>query len=93
MKTQTITEAARKVLDHFGLDENDYQKLDPLVDWEALARYIENPTKIAVCHILDVDGKIVMRNSEPIRVHEEVAVENAEEELKKNSLVFVEWWD
>ena len=81
------------VLDHYGLDEGDFEKLDKLVDWEALAKYIRNPTKIAVCEIIDIDGKIVVSQGEPVRIHMEVPVANAEEELKKKGLVFVEWWD
>jgi len=87
-----ISESARKVLDHYGLKEDDFEKLDKYVDWEALAKSIENPTRIAVCHVLDIDGKIIVSQGEPIRVHREVTVANAKEELKKKSLVFVEWW-
>lgn len=88
MKTEV-----KKVLDHFGLDENDYERLSSCVDWESLAKSIENPTKVAVCNVLDGNGEIVMSNGKPTRVFEEVQVENAQEELKKKSLLFVEWWD
>lgn len=93
MLTQTIPNNAKEVLDHFGLEESDFEKLDKYVDFEALAKYIRNPTRIAVCHIIDVDGKIVVNQGEPIRVHEEVTVANPQEELKKKELVFVEWWE
>lgn len=92
MKTQTISGSAQFVLDHYGLEEGDFEQLDKYVDWDALYKYIRDPTKIAVCNILDVDGKIVVSQGGPIRVHKEVAVANFKEELKKKSLVFVEWW-
>lgn len=90
-KTQ-IPDSAREVLDHFGLDENDYEKLDPCVDWESVARSLENPTKVAACHILDKNGDVVVFPTGPVLVYEETPVENAQEELEKKSLRFVEWW-
>lgn len=93
MKTQTISEAARKVLDHFGLSDSDLPELERSVDIDALAKQIENPTKIAVCNILDGDGKIVENSEGPVRVYEEVAVKNALKELAKKSLRWLKWWD
>jgi len=88
-----LSEAVRKVLDHFDLDESDYERLDPNVDWESLARNIENPTRNAVCNILDKKGEIVISQGKPAKVLIEVTIENYEEELGKKSLRFVEWWD
>lgn len=87
-----ITEHVRKVLDHYGLKESDFERLDPSVDWESLARNIKNPTKIAVCHTLDAKCEVVMRRfepslgkpEEPAISYVEVHVNNMEEELKKN---------
>jgi len=87
-----ISESTRKVLDHFGLDESDVEKLDPFVDFKALAKSIEDPTKVAVCHILDGDGKIVVNYGKPVRVHVEVPIKNALKELAKMSLRWIKWF-
>ena len=76
----------KQILEHFGLDEN----VGRYVDFEALARSLETPTKVAVCHILGKDGKIVISNGKAVKVYREVQV-GSEQELK--GLVFVEWWD
>ena len=76
----------QQILEHFGLDENEGR----YVDFDALARSLETPTKVAVCHILGKDGKIVISNGKAVKVYREVQV-GSEQELK--GLVFVEWWD
>ena len=78
----------QQILEHFGLDEND--DVGRYVDFDALARSLETPTKVAVCHILGKDGKIVISNGKAVKVYREVQV-GSEQELK--GLVFVEWWD
>lgn len=84
----------QKVLDHFGLKETDIEALDPYVDWKALEKSIDNPTKSAVCNILDAKGNIVMSERKPAKVIFDVPVANTfKEELEKRSLKFVEWWD
>lgn len=96
-----LSEAVRKVLDHYELEDADFERLDPIVDWESMAKSIENPTKTAVCHTLNAKGEVVMRRfepslgkpEEPAIVYVEVHVNNAEEELKQKPLVFIEWWD
>lgn len=81
----------KQILDHFGLDDKDAEELDPYVDWEALGRSIEEPTKMAVCNIIDKRGKIVICEGKPARVHVEVNIKNYQEKLNKQSLRFVEW--
>lgn len=86
---------------HYELEESDFERLDPIVDWESLAKSIETPTKVAICHTLDAKGKVVMRKfepslgkpEEPAISYVEVHVNNAEAELRKKSLRFVKWWD
>jgi len=80
-------------LDYFGLEESDLPELERSVDIEALARPIENPTKIAVCNIIDGDGNVVVSSGKPARVYEEVPVETAAKELEKKSLRWLKWWD
>lgn len=48
--------------------------------------------KVAVCHILDRKGNVVMYHGKPVRVYEEVEEGNHVEELKKRSKKFIEWW-
>lgn len=90
---EKVSDDIRKVLDHFGLSQSDFEELDQYVDWEAVAGFIERPIKIAVCHILDGKGEIVMSLGEPVKVYREVLVVTAEEYLNKQSMIFVEWWD
>lgn len=92
MKTQ-LTEDEQLVLDHFGLEEKDFEKLERYVNFEALAKFIRDPTKVAVCNIIDMEGKIVTNREGPVRVHIEVPVENARKELAKKSMRFLKWWD
>jgi len=81
------------VLDYFGLEESDLPELERSVDIEALARHIEEPTKIAVCNIIDRDGDVVVSSGKPAVVYEEVPVKNAVKELAKKSLRWLKWWD
>ncbi len=81
----------KQILDHFGLDDKDAAAMDPYVDWESLGKSIEEPTRVAVCHILDGEGEIVMSEGRPATVHVEVPTEY-EEELKKRSLRFIGWF-
>jgi len=91
MKTQ-ISNDEQLVLDYFGLEEKDFPELARSVDFEALAKQIRNPTKTAVCNVLDGEGKIVADGEGPVRVHIEVAVSNAEKILAEKSLRFIEWF-
>ncbi len=88
-----VSENQQLVLDHFGLEEQNFERLEPLVDFEALARSIREPTKVAVCNVLDGDGKVVTNGEGPVIVHIEVPVENYEEELNKKSMRFLKWYD
>lgn len=76
----------KKQQNHYGIET------DLKVDWEALGKSIERPSRTAVCHILDGDGKIVISQGRPARVHVEVPVSNVKEELKKRSLRFIGWY-
>lgn len=88
-----LSQNALLVLDYFGLEERDFERLDKIVDWGALARSIKNPTKLAVCNIIDGKGDVVVNSKKrPVKVHVEVPVAGHEEELKKQSLRFVKWW-
>ena len=91
--SEVLSHDVQLVLDHFGLEEKDFEKLDPYVNWVALARSIENPTKTAVCNILDAGGKIVVSNGRPVRVHVEVPVKDTLKILAQKSLRWLKWWD
>ena len=82
----------QEILDHFGLAETDVKELGKDPDFEVLAKSIENPTKVAVCDILDGDGEIVISQGKPARVHHEVPVKGYKEKLKKRSLRFIGWF-
>lgn len=73
-----------EVLDYLGLKRNqaNYERLDPGIDWGEVDRNIRIPVKVAVCHILDENGKVVMRHGKPLRV----------EQLRKRSKEFIEWF-
>jgi len=81
------------VLDHFGLEEEDLPELERRVDIEALAKQIAKPTKVAVCNVLDGDGKVVTNAEGPVRVYREVPVKDALKILAKKSLRWLKWWD
>ncbi len=84
-----VTPAERRVLDHFGLEASDL----PELDIEELTRQIENPTKIAVCNVINRSGKIVEDAEGPVKVYQEVPVRNYLKELAKKSLRWLRWWD
>ena len=81
------------VLDHFGLEASDLPELERSVDIDALARQIEDPTKLAVCNILNGRGEIIMKDGKPAIHHEEVPVKNALKILAEKSLRWLKWWD
>lgn len=83
----------QKVMEYFGVDERDVEALGSSVDWGSLAKSIENPTKLAVCEILDKKGQVVMDEGRPATILWDVPAENPEVELKKKGFRFLEWWD
>ena len=81
------------VLDYLGLHRTraNYERFDPVVDWEAVDENIRKPKKLAVCHVITPKG-VVMRDGKPLEVFEEVAVGNHIKELKNRSKKFIRWW-
>jgi len=92
MKTQ-ISDNEQIVLDYFGLEESDLPELARSVDFDALAEQIAEPTKIAVCEVLNGKGNVVVNSEGPVRVHVEVPAKNYLKELAKKSLRWLKWWD
>lgn len=87
-----LTQNQQLVLDHFGLEEEDFEKLERFVDFDALAGYIRDPTKVAVCNILNGERKIVVNGEGPVRVAVEVTVKDYLKILAKKSLRFLKWF-
>ena len=81
---KTISEKEKLVLDHFGLEGSDL----PNLDIDALAKQIEDPTKTAVCNVLDRHGKVVISKGKPVEVG--ITVEN-EKQIPK-SMRFIKWF-
>ena len=83
-----LSNNALYVLDHFGLSERNLPELERSVDIDALARSIRNPTKTAVCNVLDRHGKVVISKGKPVEVG--ITVEN-EKQIPK-SMRFIKWF-
>ena len=73
----------------------NFKKYDKFIDWEMYAKNLDNPTRIAMCNILDGQGQKVCVNGVPVQVAQEILACNESEAakiLKKQSKVFVKWW-
>ncbi len=81
-----ISNNAQEVLAYFGLKSRDYPKLK--VDFDEMARQIRNPTKTAVCNIIDARGAVVFSDGKPVKIGVEV---ESEKQIPK-SLRFIEWF-
>ena len=83
------------VLDYLGLKRTkaNFDHFNPYVDWQAVEENIRKPKKLAVCHLLDGNGKVVNRCGVPLVVFEEVLVEGHEQILLDRSKKFIRWWD
>jgi len=89
----------RRVLTALGYEPTcgNFRLLNPLIDWRAAAKLMDQPPiRIALCHILDGNGKTVRCQGRPVVVARTIKA-NTESEAKKNlsrsSHVFVKWWD
>ena len=90
-------QAVRQVLEYLGEEPifGNFKKYDRLVDWKAFAHSINHPMRVALCHVLDGQGKKVTLEGKPVVVAREIAACNeseAAETLAKESKVFVKWW-
>lgn len=90
--------AVRKCLEHIGEVSNhgNFRKWDGLIDWLALARFIDRPTRLALHHTLDRSGTVIEIIGRPVVLAEEIVAcseSEAAKILKKESKVFIRWWE
>lgn len=83
-----ISNNALEVLAYFGFEPRALPELELIVDIDALAKQIRNPTKVAVCNILDGDGKVVISEGKPAKIGVEV---ESEKQIPK-SMRFLKWF-
>jgi hypothetical protein len=96
-ESEFFRQAVRRVLDDIAekpVFEN-FKKYDKFLDWEVYAKNLDNPTRIAMCNILDGQGHKVCVDGVPVQVAQEIPAcseSEAAKILKKQSKVFVRWW-
>ena len=96
-ESERFRRSVRRVLEDIGEKPTfgNFKKYDKVIDWERYTKNLDNPTKIALCHILDASGRIVCIDGIPAQVAQEIPActeSEAARILKKQSKVFVRWW-
>ena len=96
-ESEQFRQSVRHVFKDIGEEPTfrNFKKYDRFIDWEAYAKNLDNPTKVALCNILDAMGRKVCIDGVPIQVAQEIPAcgeSEATEILKKQSKIFVRWW-
>jgi len=96
-ESERFRQSVRRVLRDIGEEPTfgNFKKYDRFIEWEAYVKNLDNPTRIALCHILDAEGRKVCINGVPVQVAQEIPACSESEAariLKKQSKVFVRWW-
>lgn len=95
--TKEKSALVRRVLESLGLESNfgNYRKFNGVIDWWSYVRFLDKPTKVALCHIVDRHGELVEVYGSPVQVAEEIedcTDDCARKILAKQSKRFVKWW-
>jgi hypothetical protein len=96
-ESERFRRSVRRVLQDIGQEPTfgNFKRYDKFIDWEQYAKNLEHPTKVALCHVLDGQGRKVCLNGVPVQVAQEIPACSESEAarlLKKQSKVFVRWW-
>lgn len=97
MMSERFRAAVRKCLEFIGEVPNhgNFRKWDRFIDWYALARSIDHPTRLALYHTRMAGDNICEIMGRPeVGAKEIVACSESEATriLKKESKVFIRWW-
>jgi len=98
LKSELFRQKVRRVMEYLGIENNqgNFRQWNGLLDWDAIDKSIEHPTKLALCHVLDGRGQKVACDGRLVVVAREIAAcseSEASEILAKESKVFVKWWE
>ncbi len=100
LRSPQYREKVRQVLEWLSepLTHGSYRQYDDVIDWGRMAESIENPTILAICHMVEQPiGRIVAIEGVPVTFLEEIPVKHRENpqkwcSWKGRSKVFVKWW-
>jgi len=96
LKSKRFRQVVRRVFEYLGIENThgNFREWNKLLDWHAIARSIDHPTRFVIYHTRDRSGEIIEVMGRPVSNCQEIVAcseSEASEILARESKVFVRW--
>jgi len=96
LKSKRFRQVVRRVFEYLGIENThgNFRKWNKLLDWHAIARSIDHPTRFVIYHTRGRSGEIIEVMGRPVSNYQEIVAcseSEASEILARESKVFVRW--